>query len=357
MGRTALTSRALDSLSLYYKAAQRVRRRSRAAVAVAAERSRFYETAWREAAARVGAEVRVVGDSVLDISRGNRRLLVRDNLTSLDDPVTLSVAGDKPLVYSLLVERRIPVPRHGVFRRDDLDGAWGFASALAKPCVVKPALDGAAGAGITTGLTQKRALAAALARAGAWSEEVVVEEQVEGDNYRLLYLDGELLDAVRRGPPLLRGDGRSTVRQLIAAENAGRAAAGTAAAQSLLAVDRDLANTLRRQSYELSSVLPDGSVVQAKTVVNDNRREDNEDATGRVCRALVETGAAAAVAVGVRLAGVDVITADPAVPLDESGGVVLEVNTTPGHYYHALRRGQGVPVAAMIVERVLGKPA
>jgi cyanophycin synthetase len=353
----SFSGRALDSLSLYYKAAQRVRRRSKVAGAVAAERSRFYEAAWREAAAQAGAEVRVIGGSALEISRGERRLLVRDNVTSLDDPVTLDVAGDKPLVYRLLAERRIPVPRHGVFRRDDLGGAWEFAAALAGPCVVKPAQGGAAGAGITTGLTQKGALAAALARAGAWSDEVVVEEQVEGENFRLLYLDGELLDAVRRGPPLLRGDGRSTVRQLVAAENAARAAAGTAAAQSVLGLDRDLVNTLRRQGYELKSVLPEGCVIEAKTVVNDNRREDNEEATGRVCRALVETGAAAAAAVGARLAGVDIIAADPAVPLEESGGVVLEVNTTPGHYYHALRRGPGVPVAVLIVARVLGGPA
>jgi D-alanine-D-alanine ligase-like ATP-grasp enzyme len=49
---------------------------------------------------------------------------------------------------------------------------------------------------------------------------------------------------------------------------------------------------------------------------------------------------------------VDVLTTDPGVPLARSGGVVLEVNTTPGYYYHYHRRGPEAPVATMILERL-----
>ena len=328
-------------------------RRTHASGAVAAQRARFYRTAWADAAASVGAAVEDLGDGLLDMRHGDMLLRVRENLTSLDDPVTMAVAGDKPLVYHLLAARGLPVARHIVCRYDDLEAASMFAAGVGVPCVVKPALDSAAGAGVTTCVVGEAHLARAMARAGAWSNDVVVEEQAAGDNYRLLYLDGELLDAVLRGPPRVRGDGRSSIAQLVAADNADRARRGIDAAQSLLRVDHDLRNTLRSQGFSLRSVPAAGNWVQIKTVVNDNRREDNEAATARLCGSLVEACAAAAAAVGARLAGVDVITRDPGVPLAEAGGVVLEVNTTPGHYYHYLRRGEGAPVAMMILQRLV----
>ncbi len=352
MASRPVTGRALTSLALYHKVTRRVHGHGRSAVAVARERSCFYEQAWHDAAAAVGAHIEPIDGPLLRVEVAGRRLLVRDNLTSLDDPVTLAIAGDKPLVYRLLAAEGIPVAPHVVVPRDDLAAAWAFCSTLDAPCVAKPALDGAAGAGVTTGIGGRTHLAGALARAGAWSDDVLLERQVEGGSYRLLYFDGELLDAVLRGAPVLHGDGHSSLRQLIAAENAERASRGVAVAQSLLLIDRDLRATLGRQGYRLGSVPDAGVLIQAKGVVNDNRREDNVAVTGELCAELVETGAAAARAVGARLAGVDVITTDPGVPLARSGGVVLEVNTTPGYYYHYHRRGPEAPVATMILERL-----
>ena len=346
--------RALDSLALAHKLTRSFRGRQASARALARDRSRFYADVWRRAAESVGADVTVLGRSSLRIGFPGGRLLVRENVTSLDDPVTLGLAGDKPLVYRLLAAEGVPVPEHAVVRRDDLAAGAEFLRRVAGPCVAKPALDGWAGAGVTTGIRDRRHLAAALARAGASSADVLLERQVEGGSFRLLYFDGELLDAVLRGPPLLRGDGHSTIRRLVAAENAERAARGTEVAQTLLRIDHDLRTTLSLQGYGLESILAKGTVVRAKTVVNDNRWDDNEAATGGLCSEVVAAGAAAARAVGVRLAGVDILTVDPGVPLDASGGVVLEVNTTPGYYYHYRRKGEAAPVATMILERLVG---
>jgi D-alanine-D-alanine ligase-like ATP-grasp enzyme len=59
--------------------------------------------------------------------------------------------------------------------------------------------------------------------------------------------------------------------------------------------------------------------------------------------------------VGLRLAGVDVITPDASRPLEEAGGVVAEVNGTPGihHHYHVADRANATPVAVPILERAL----
>lgn len=121
----SITGRGIASLSFLYRVHSYVRRSARATSFVREQRSDFYRASWEAAAKAVGATVVDLGGSLMEIRCGDVRLRVRDNVTSLDDPVTLDVAGNKPLVHRLLTEQRIPVPRHHVWRRDDLTAASG----------------------------------------------------------------------------------------------------------------------------------------------------------------------------------------------------------------------------------------
>ena len=348
----SINRRLLSSASLYYKARRRLYHRTATKKQVVAGRTGFYRELWEEAAAQGGGTVTVLERALLEIRAGDVVLRTRTNLTSLDDQLTVAVADDKPLVYRLLEARDLPVPRHLVCAADDLQGAWTFARSLGRPCVVKPAR--ASGAiGVTTNVTGRCDLAKAMAYGGAFGHELLIEEMVAGGVYRLLYLDGELLDAVRRDPPTVTGDGASRIEQLIETENERRLAGGIAAAQSLIKIDGELVRTLRREGRTLRSVPAAGEVVLLKNVVNDNRREDNVSAAGLLCPEVVRAGAEAAAAVGTRLAGVDIITPDPSRPLAEAGGVVIEVNQSPGYYYHYFKREGRVPVATLILERLL----
>jgi cyanophycin synthetase len=312
----------------------------------------FYKSSWEQAAAAVGASITYLDGTLAEIRCGDSVLRVRNNVTSLDDPVTLSMAGNKALVHRLLGEHGLPVPRHFCCRYDDLTTALESTPGLGPTWVVKPARSTGGGMGITTGVRSRVGLAAAMARAGGYCADLVIEAQVEGGNYRLLYLDGELLDAVERRPPSVRGDGRSTLRRLIELENADRESRGIEVCQSFLTVDRELRQTLRVAGRDLSYVPHAGEVVRLKNVVSENRRNDNVRASDRVCMALAQAGAEAAAVVGARLAGVDVITPDPSMPLAASGGVIVEVNTTPGYYYHYMTAGEPTPVALLILQRL-----
>jgi cyanophycin synthetase len=347
-----VVSRLLHSASLLHKVRRRLYHRTATKKTVVANRVAFYRAVWEEAAAAAGGSVATVDGRLLEIRCGAVALRTRTNLTSLDDQLTVAVAEDKPLVYRLLGARAVPVPRHAVCRADDLRGAWRFLRGLGGPAVVKPAR--ASGAiGVTTGVSGRADLARALAYAGAFDDTVLVEDDVEGGVYRLLYFEGELLDAVRRDPPTVSGDGRSTVEQLVAEENRRRLEGGIEACQSLVKVDLELRRTLRRAGRTQRTVPAAGEVVLLKRVVNDNRREDNVSAADILCPAIVRTGATAAAAVGTRLAGVDVITRDPTRALGETGGVVIEVNADPGYYYHYYKREGRTPVASLLLDRLL----
>jgi cyanophycin synthetase len=313
----------------------------------------FYERAWRDAAAELGASYEPLGGGIGEINLDGARVRVCENTSPIDDPVTLAVAADKALTYRLLAAEGLPVPRHVTFSIDDVRPAAAFLAGSAVDCVVKPAGGTGGGRGVTTGVRAPSHLARAAAAAAVYNDELLAEEQVEGDNYRLLYLDGVLVDAFVRRAPSVVGDGRSPVARLVREANAERLRQGWGVSQVLLTADLDMERTLAKQGLSPQSVPAAGRRVTLKTVVNENRGADNATATGLLCDAVVADGARAARAVGLRLAGIDVITRDPSLPLAESGGVILEVNAPPNYYYHYHKSDGCFPLAVTVLERLL----
>ncbi|MCJ7785447.1 MAG: hypothetical protein MUP41_16065 [Desulfobacterales bacterium] len=152
-----------------------------------AEGSRgFYHELWRSAAARLGAEIRELPGDFLEVRYGERVTRVKQWWVMLDDPVTLSLAGNKAAVHALLMEGGLSVPAHLSYTLDQIGRAWDFVRSQGAPCVVKPLSDTGGGHGVTTGVETRWQLAQASALASTWGRELLVERQVEGDNYRLL---------------------------------------------------------------------------------------------------------------------------------------------------------------------------
>lgn len=318
-------------------------------------REAFYRRAWEAAAKRAGFQLRALSDGILEIGRGERRIRVSDNLTSLDDPVTLQLAGDKPASYRILSDAGIPVPPHVALDPPGAVDAARLFEKLGSPLVVKPAADTGAGAGVSTNVATKGQLRHAIAWAAAFGRSVLVERQVEGDCYRILVLDGEVIDVVRRRPPHVVGDGRASIRRLVAAENERRLRMGTERAQVLIRADPDLFRTLEVQGLGLRARLPRGRVVAVKRVINDNSADENEAANGELCEEILDTARKAALLLGLRLAGVDVICGEPLRPLEASGGCILDVNGSPGFYYHYHRRGPRFAVADHLLRHVFAR--
>jgi cyanophycin synthetase len=130
----------------------------------------------------------------------------------------------------------------------------------------------------------------------------------------------------------------STVAQLIGRENIRRAA--QAQPQPQLRVDRDCLFTLKYQQLAPDSIPADGQKVVVKNVDSPTSSETevrtvyNTTVTDEIGDSVRANAEAAAEALGSRMLGVDVITADPSVSLEQSGGAIVEVNTTPGLHHH-----------------------
>jgi cyanophycin synthetase len=310
---------------------------------------------WRQAAAAAGAEFSTLGDGFCEARRGRVATRMWKQHVMVDDPVTLALAGNKPLVHRLLAEAGLPVPAHRRFQLRTIGAAIEFLREQRGACVVKPARGTGAGAGVTTGVRTERDLCRAAALASTHAADLLIERQVPGSSYRLLLFEGELIDAIRRPAPSVVGDGRSSIAALVQAENLRRLQDKHRRASGPLVVDLDCRLTLRASGLSLRSVPTAGQRVLVKEVSNQAGDADNEAVRTLVVAPLVRQAAAAAAAVGARLAGIDVITNDPTVALEQVGGVINEVNTTPGLRYHYLVRNQEqlVPVAVPILRLVL----
>ena len=128
-----------------------------------------------------------------------------------------SIAQDKELTKKLLDAAGVPVPKGRPVK--DADDAWLAAQQIGLPVVVKPR-DGNQGKGVTVNISQREEVQAAYEVAEQYGNEVLVERFLPGSDYRLLVVGERLVAAARREPPLVIGDGKHTVRQLVDKVNA-----------------------------------------------------------------------------------------------------------------------------------------
>jgi glutathione synthase/RimK-type ligase-like ATP-grasp enzyme len=319
-------------------------------------RRAVYLRIWGEAADVLGAVVEPLGPDFLMVRRGENRTVVRYHEVMLDSAVHLALALDKGIVQNLLTAAGLPVSPHTVIHADDVDAGIAFMVDARSPVVVKP-LGASGGRGVTCGVDTAERFRRAVVWARRWDSHLIVERQAEGDEIRLLFLDGDLLGILRRRPTRLEGDGVSTISGLVAAENRRRGAADGALGTSAVGITLDSLFTLERQGFRLRSTPARGASIQMCSTTNQSGAADSEMLTRADVSPLLVVQAAKAVAsVGLRLASVEIVTPDPSRSLCSSGGVVLEVNGTPGLHYHYLVRDPAhadrvaIPILALLLD-------
>ncbi|MGH6908261.1 MAG: hypothetical protein ACREDX_10445, partial [Aestuariivirga sp.] len=296
----------------------------------AALRREYYDRFWVDAAQRIGATCEKWDFGYHRITREPLSAIVRLSEVRLDDHLTLELMGNKLLTYRLLAEQGLAVPRHARFSISDLTPALSLIDTTGRPIVVKPLGGTGGGNGVTTGITDRSGLRGAAWLASRYDPDFIAEEQIEGHSYRLLFLDGVLLDAVRRDPPRLVGDGKSSVRALVAAENRRRLSKRPFSALSPLTLDRDARGYLEAQGLTPHHRPGLGETLVLKRAVNQNSACDNHAVTHLVHPATAAACTRLLANFGVRLAGIDILARDIARPLTQENGLIGEINTTPG---------------------------
>jgi cyanophycin synthetase len=158
---------------------------------------------------------------------------------------------------------------------------------------------------------------------------------VQGVEFRLLVIVGELVAAARRDPAHVIGDGINSIQQLIAITNADpRRGFGHEKVLTQIDVDDMTERLLVQNGLSLDSCPAEGEKVYLKATGNLSQGGTATDVTDEVNPAIRFMAERAARIIGLDCVGVDALATDISLPLGPSGIKVVEVNAAPGFRMH-----------------------
>jgi cyanophycin synthetase len=302
-----------------------------------------------EAASRNIPYIQLKNSNIIQLGYGVNQKRIWATTTSLTSHAGVEVAGNKNRTKAMLHDAGVPVPRGTTVYSEA--GLRDAIDELGFPIVTKP-LDGNHGKGATIRIMNWKDAAEGLVAAQVYSRAVIVEQFIEGFDFRLLVVNGKLIAAAKRTPAAVTGDGTSTIQQLIDEVNKDpRRGIGHEKVLTSIKADKHTLDILKARELTLESVLPAGEEIYLKSTANISTGGTATDVTDQMHPYNVLLAERVAGIVGLDICGIDLMATDIAVPLNESRGAVIEVNAAPGFRMH-ISPADGLPrnVAAPVVD-------
>jgi cyanophycin synthetase len=291
---------------------------------------------------------RLNAGSLVQLGWGAKARRVWTAESDLTSAIAETIAQDKELTRQLL--RTVGVPAPAGRTVEDAEDAWRAAEEIGGAVVVKPQY-GNQGRGVTTNLTTRAQVIKAYEAARAEESTVLVESFAPGDDYRLLVIGGKLIAAARREPAQVVGDGVHTVAELVEIENQNpKRGDDHATSLSKIRIDTIALAVLAEQGLAPDAVPTKDTQVLIRRNANLSTGGTAADVTDRVHPQVAARAIEAARVIGLDIAGIDVVASDIGRPLEEQGGVIVEVNAGPGLRMHIEpSSGKSRPVGEAIV--------
>lgn len=246
--------------------------------------------------------------------------LLHSTLGQKESALAYAIAENKTLTSVLCQKFGWP---HPASRRYDQETASEFLERYA-PLAIKP-LNGAHGNGITLGVESDDQLATAVTRAEKFGKNILLQQMVTGDDYRVVCIDGRFVAALRRIPASVSGDGIRSVRALIEDEN-NNPERGSNYEKALERIPLDAAEAYLGERIE--TIPEEGEIVRVVGVPNLSSGGRAEDATDSIPEQMKAIAVAVAKELKMGVCGVDFIWDGVAAPW------LIEINANPGLDMH-----------------------
>ena len=284
--------------------------------------------------------LRLNEQSLIQLGHGKYQQRIQATVTGRTSYIAVELAQDKEETNKILANVGLPVPRQELVR--SAERAVRAAERLGFPVVTKP-YNGNHGRGISIGLKTADEVRAGFEAAKEHSSSVIVETFLQGEDHRLLVVNGELIAATRRTPGHVVGDGVKTVRALVEIVNQDpRRGVGHEKVMTRIELDAQADMMLTRQGLTVDSVPAAGQTVLLRSTANLSTGGTATDVTDIIHPDNREMAIRAVTAIGLDVGGVDFLCPNIAESWRKVGGGICEVNAAPGFRMH-VAPSEGTP--------------
>lgn len=278
------------------------------------------------------------------------------NMTSKDNYVVPLAMANKTVTKKILADAGFPVPAGDEFTSLEQGLAY-YPLIKGKQIVVKPK---STNFGLGISIFQEPAsldnYKKALEIAFAEDTAVLVEEFIPGTEYRFFILDGRCEAVLLRVAANVVGDGKHTIRELVAQKNAnplrGRDHRSPLEIIELGDIEQLM---LTQQGYAPDDILPEGKKVNLRRNSNISTGGDSIDVTETMDSSYQELAAAMATSMGAWACGVDLIIPDKTQPASKEKPhcTCIELNFNPSMYMHTYcAEGPGQAITPKILDKL-----
>ena len=311
-----------------------------------------------EAVARDIPWIRLGTNSLVQLGYGVNQMRFQATITCNTSNIAVDIACDKEDTKRMLENSSVPVAK-GAICVDEED-LIDTIDRIGFPIVIKP-LDGNHGKGASINVKTLEEAKEGLAYAKKYSRRVIVEKFITGHDFRMLVINHKLVAAAQRVPAHVVGNGTHTISELIEIENQDpRRGYGHENILTDIEIDRDSLDLLEKLNYTEESIPQKGEIIYLKSTANLSTGGTSIDVTDMVHPENIFLAERISRIIGLDICGIDIMAKNLTQPLQENGGVILEVNAAPGFRMH-LAPSEGLPrnVAAPVIDMLYppGKPS
>lgn len=292
---------------------------------------------------------RIGNNSVFQLGYGKHSKIIEATISGNTSAAAVDIACDKILTKEILKNQCLPVAEGE--KVDSLEELLDFIDEIGYPIVLKPCY-GNQGKGVFVNIRNKKEAVNAYKILSEKFDNIMLEKNVEGRDFRICVVNGKVVAAAERIPPYVVGNGTKSIIQLIEDINKdSMRGEGHEKPLTKIKIDDELKACIFKNNYKLNSILPKGKKLAVRENGNLSTGGTAVDCTDLICKENIDICERAADAIGLDICGIDICCKDISKPMVRTGGAIIEVNAAPGIRMHQYpNKGKDRNVAGSIVD-------
>lgn len=258
------------------------------------------------------------------------------NMTSKDNYVSTLIMGNKTVTKKILQKHGFRVPKGEEFQTIE-QALRSYALFSTRPFVVKPKTTNyGLGISIFKEGANYEDYEKAITLAFKEDSSVLIEEFINGTEYRFFVLNDKVYAVLLRVPANVRADGKHTIEELVMQKNRDplRGSDHRTPLESIQLGELEKL-MLKAQGYRTDSIPENDKTIYLRENSNISTGGDSIDVTDQIPDDYKRIAVDAVSALGVKICGIDLIIENTEVPAANTNAYgIIEANFNPSMYMH-----------------------